>query len=325
MSSLKFGIIIPVWNSSEFLTQCIESLLQQSYHDFIAIFIDDGSTDSSLEILTEFAKTDQRIQVISQTNQGVAAARNRGLDALTQHPVDYVCFVDSDDYVSNQFLETFHDLITEFHAPYLVCGVCKHAQGQLLDPYRSETIGMIKHDQIFEQFFGLNTWDNPSLKTTRFLLNRCFANSLLSNLRFNEAMVTSEDQDFLFQILKKIDFGAFSEKQNYFYHVSSNSLSSHPNALKTELHLYESLLEDDYAYPKAVIHFMMEHAANMWWLLYKDCILKKNDELLSELVLIKNKLLCHPYFSNLGKKHKKRFAIANLGQCASKLYFQLFS
>lgn len=90
------SVIIPVYNVEKYLRRCLDSVLNQSFHDIEVICIDDGSTDSSLSILREYAAKDARVRVLAQSNRGVSAARNAGLDAAEG---TWVTFVDSDDEV----------------------------------------------------------------------------------------------------------------------------------------------------------------------------------------------------------------------------------
>ena len=98
------SVIIPVYNVENYLRQCLDSILNQTYTDFEVICVNDGSTDNSLNILNEYAKKDSRIKVISQKNKGLSGARNTGLKFANG---EYICFVDSDDYVKETYLETF--------------------------------------------------------------------------------------------------------------------------------------------------------------------------------------------------------------------------
>lgn len=90
------SIIVPVYNVSEFLPQCMDSLIRQSYHNIEIIAVNDGSTDNSLEILSRYAQKFPQIKIISQANAGLSAARNTGIDASKG---EYLCFVDSDDWM----------------------------------------------------------------------------------------------------------------------------------------------------------------------------------------------------------------------------------
>ena len=99
------SIIIPVYNMEQHLHRCLDSVLQQSFSDFEALCINDGSTDSSLNILNQYAKQDTRIKIITQSNQGLSQARNTGLRAAQGV---YISFIDSDDYVDKSFIEDLY-------------------------------------------------------------------------------------------------------------------------------------------------------------------------------------------------------------------------
>lgn len=102
----KFSIIVPVYNVENELSKCIDSILGQSVEDFELILIDDGSTDRSGEICDDYGKKDRRIKVIHKSNGGVSSARNSGLDIANG---EYIVFVDSDDYVTEDYLEKLYN------------------------------------------------------------------------------------------------------------------------------------------------------------------------------------------------------------------------
>lgn len=97
------SVIIPVYNVEKYLERCLDSVLCQSFHDIEVICVDDGSTDTSPEILSRYRERDERVRIITQKNQGVSVARNAGLDAATG---EWVAFVDSDDEVMPNIWES---------------------------------------------------------------------------------------------------------------------------------------------------------------------------------------------------------------------------
>lgn len=98
-------IIVPVYNTSQELTKCIISILNQTYQNFELLLIDDGSKDNSLAICEAYALKDERIRVFHKKNSGVSSARNLGIQMAVGK---YVCFVDSDDWVDADYLETLN-------------------------------------------------------------------------------------------------------------------------------------------------------------------------------------------------------------------------
>lgn len=117
------SIIIPVFNVEQYIPQCLSSVLRQSYKNLEIICIDDGSTDSSLGILRHYQQTDTRIRVISQTNKGVAAARNLG---LTLASGELLIFIDSDDWLDDTFFETIHEFFVDPEINFISFGTKFH-------------------------------------------------------------------------------------------------------------------------------------------------------------------------------------------------------
>lgn len=101
MQNKMVSIILPVFNAERFLSQCLDSILRQTYQDWELIAVDDGSKDRCLEILKSYEKRDDRIHIISKKNEGVSIARNV---ALSQVRGEYIYFVDSDDIVMQDAL-----------------------------------------------------------------------------------------------------------------------------------------------------------------------------------------------------------------------------
>ena len=93
---MKFSVIIPIYKVEKYLPECVESVLKQTYTDFEVLLVDDGSPDSCPQICDDYASKDSRVKVIHKPNGGQADARNVGLEKASG---DYVCYVDSDDYL----------------------------------------------------------------------------------------------------------------------------------------------------------------------------------------------------------------------------------
>ena len=106
MNQNKYSIIVRIYNAEKFLDQCINSVISQTYSNWELILVNDGSTDSSLDICEKYAKTDSRIKIISQRNQGGVAAQLTGFNNATG---DYICSLDADDWYNNNLLERCHE------------------------------------------------------------------------------------------------------------------------------------------------------------------------------------------------------------------------
>lgn len=118
-NNIKISLIVPCYNIRKYLPRCIESILAQTYKNLEIILISDGSTDSTDEVIREYAKKDSRIIPIFKQNSGVSDTRNRGLDIATG---DYIGFVDGDDYIEPEMYETLLKNAIENNADISHCG-----------------------------------------------------------------------------------------------------------------------------------------------------------------------------------------------------------
>lgn len=116
----EVSIIVPVYNCEKYIQKCIESILCQTFSDFEILAIDDGSLDKSGKILDSIAEKDLRLKVIHQENAGVSAARNRGIKAAKG---EYLTFIDGDDYIGPDYIESFLMKAKISGADMIVCGV----------------------------------------------------------------------------------------------------------------------------------------------------------------------------------------------------------
>lgn len=121
------SVIIPIYNVEKYLSECISSVLEQTYKNLEIILIDDGSTDNSLDVCKSFAEKDKRIRVIHQQNQGIAQVRNLG---VAQAKGELLFWVDSDDYICNEMIERLYDNLIKYDADM---SICDYTQGEKRD------------------------------------------------------------------------------------------------------------------------------------------------------------------------------------------------
>lgn len=116
--SIKVSVIIPVYNAEKYITQCIESLLNQTLTDCEFIFVNDGSKDNSGTIINEYKEKDNRIKFVNQTNQGVSVARNTGLHIAAG---EYIGFVDADDFIEKDMFEVLYQTGVKDECDIVIC------------------------------------------------------------------------------------------------------------------------------------------------------------------------------------------------------------
>lgn len=116
----EISIIVPIYKVEPYIRRCIDSIISQTFTDFELILVDDGSPDNCPAICDEYANKDSRIVVIHKKNGGLSDARNAGIEAAVG---DWIMFVDSDDYISENMAELLYNAVTEQHADIAMCGI----------------------------------------------------------------------------------------------------------------------------------------------------------------------------------------------------------
>lgn len=115
----KVSIIVPVYNAEKHIKRCVDSVINQTYKNIELILFDDGSSDSSIELLKEYEREYGFVKVYSHQNSGVAITRNEALDKTTGY---YIMYVDNDDYIDNDYIEKFVSKIEETSSDIVVGG-----------------------------------------------------------------------------------------------------------------------------------------------------------------------------------------------------------
>jgi glycosyltransferase involved in cell wall biosynthesis len=210
------SIIVPVYNTARYLNKCVDSILAQTYTQLQIILVNDGSTDQSREVCLALCNMDERCQYVEQANGGLSAARNTGLQFARG---EYLSFVDSDDYVAPQFIES---LLMACILNFSLVSSC----GRVV-VYENGEEKMFTYDAI-------QNWEGSEL-LERFLLwdgldgsvcDKLFHNSLLPLLHFSPGRI-SEDLPILAAVLIKarrmVNVGAAM----YFYVQRGNSITNH--------------------------------------------------------------------------------------------------
>ena len=150
---VAISIVIPVYNIGKYLGTCLDSLINQTFEDFEAICVNDGSKDDSLKILEEYSKKDSRIKIITQENGGSGSARNNGL-SLAQGK--YVQFLDGDDYFEPEMLEKLFNLAEKHQEDIAVCSSRKvDDDGNITEsrnPNSPLNLNLIPFNRIFKSF-----------------------------------------------------------------------------------------------------------------------------------------------------------------------------
>lgn len=210
-------IIIPVFNTEKFLEKCIESVLGQTYKNIEIILINDASIDKSGEICEEYAKKYNNIKYINnKKNQGVSKTRNIGIENSTGR---YICFIDSDDYISENYLENLYNNNEE--SSLAMCEILRFCNGKIFTKKILKN-NINRYNKIeFLQLYKIGLINSPCA--------RLYDNNIinLSRIRFDEDLSLGEDLLFNFQYLKKVKNIKLIPNIYYYYRQENeNSLST---------------------------------------------------------------------------------------------------
>jgi len=216
---MKFSIVIPVYNVEQYVSECLDSVINQTYQNLEIIVVNDGSTDHSLDIINEYAKKDFRIVVVNQKNQGLSVARNVGIEKSTG---DYLMFIDSDDYISLDVCQSAMDFVGRYgridllqFARYRFDAVKKRKEEICLD----DTL-------IYE---GLDFLEK-SVNGKRFFASSCnkiYRHDFLKqyDMKFIKG-IYYEDLYFVFQCMFYCKTIGLLPDTYYFYRVTPGSITS---------------------------------------------------------------------------------------------------
>lgn len=222
MSAPTISVVIPVYNTQQYIIECINSLVQQTYQDFEVLLVDDGSTDNSAKIITEYIKRNNlsRFHLFSKENGGVSSARNYGISRARG---DWLTFIDSDDWVEPEFLQNMIDELKSYPADFCMTGFRRYieATGEINDSHRPD-FAYGPTDTLLPVIL----FNHP--------IARLFSRSILMehNIRFDLAIHFAEDTAFMFDYIQHTDRILVLNESQYVYRVRSGSLTTstvHPH------------------------------------------------------------------------------------------------
>lgn len=212
------SIIIPIYNSELYLNRCLDSVLSQRYTNLEVLLIDDGSSDNSLSICREYAAKDNRIRVIHQDNRGASAARNTGLDNATG---EYIMFCDSDDMVSDMWVQRIINALSDKEVIMPFTGICDFVEQLGTKNDRPEFGKLMEKSELFNNKFYF---------LVGFNVNTIFLRSIINHIhnRFRcqqDKADYNEDLIFVTEYLKNVDCMTFLGYNDYAYCGREDSLS----------------------------------------------------------------------------------------------------
>ncbi|CAM3087743.1 glycosyltransferase family 2 protein [Sporolactobacillus spathodeae] len=209
------SVIVPVYKTEEYLDQCIESIVVQTYRNLEIILVDDGSPDRCPEICDDWAERDPRIRVIHKENAGASSARNTALDLANG---DYLAFVDCDDWIHCDTYELLMNNLKVEHADLSICSEFQVFGKSIRRPEKKENVYLVMNsEEAFQRinsigYFGVGVWD------------KLYAKHLFDHLRFPEGRIC-EDYMLTYTILDRARTIVYDATPKYYYRQRSGSLT----------------------------------------------------------------------------------------------------
>lgn len=212
------SVVIAAYNTEKYIAKCLESLKKQTYTDFEAIVVVDGATDKSSDICEEFSKQDSRFITVYRKNGGLAAARNTGIERCR---AEYIAFVDSDDYVSSDYLEILVNAIERNGCDISACGYI------LEDENGNEMYRTSRRNELMDNEMFLNNMLIPINRSYgAFVWNKLYKNEIIGkyNIRFpDEKRYLFEDHYFNYEYMKHAGSGCYTSSCAYYYITRENT------------------------------------------------------------------------------------------------------
>lgn len=215
MENDLISVIVPVYNMECYLEKSLETIVNQSYHNLQIILVNDGSTDGSLAICQKYAKIDNRIQIISQRNKGVAAARNTGLAAVRGN---YIGYIDPDDFAEPNMIMDLYRALTTSGADISVCGYEMFGENGRRRFFSSNREVRLSPEEFLKSILTEETVGN-------YLWNKLYKAALWENIRFSEGKIY-EDLEVMYQLVLRCNCVQVIPAVLYHYRQRLDSLSN---------------------------------------------------------------------------------------------------
>lgn len=234
----KVSVIVPCYNVREYVGECLKSLVNQTFSDIEIIVINDGSTDDTLNIISEFGDKDSRIKLINQENKGLSVARNSGIDCAAGK---YITFVDSDDWVDNDFIEKLHSAIKAENADIASSSIIRYRKNfqKFRVHYTENKVFSSLEDKI----------EAANVPKCCYVWSKLYKTELVKNYKFRQGAYF-EDVLWTPEILKNSGKMVTVPDVNYYYRVNKKSIVKKPSKKK---------IEDNYYAKKYMVDFLRKN------------------------------------------------------------------
>lgn len=218
MDKPLISVIVPVYNVEQYLDRCLESIVKQTYTNLEIILVDDGSPDNCPAICDSWAEKDSRIIVIHKENDGLANARNSGIEFCSG---DYVLFADSDDYLDLDMVEFLYNLSSEYNADVSRCGFYTENEitGVQSCPKYDGSIKVFNYEERLKDLLSGN-------HVSGVAWNKLYKANVIKNHLYDKSDGCSEDIMHNYRVCHDINLSVVCDIPKYHYVIRSNSITN---------------------------------------------------------------------------------------------------
>lgn len=227
----KISVIIPVYNAEKYISDCLESVVRQTYKNLEILLVDDGSKDGSAGICQEWCKKDARIRLLQKENGGVSSARNLGLQEASG---EYVTFVDADDWIGERMLERLRACIERDKSELAMCEFREVNSGDRKRLAWKRSGGKLSDNEEAEQGrkAAICGGENTSALSVKDYVENCllagntrcwsilFDRKMIGDIRFPEGITIGEDLLFLVDLLPYVKMVSILKSGEYCYYIN---------------------------------------------------------------------------------------------------------
>ena len=322
---IKLSVIVPVYNTQEYLCYCLDSLRIQKYPDVEFILVDDGSTDNSLELCRTYEKKDDRFVVIHKENGGPSGARNLGIEMARG---EYIAFVDSDDMVEDGAYERIAQLIERHNNPdVLVFGAHLYPNNAPEHLYRMTS----PRDVVYDQFSEKAIFDEAGARP--FLWLQVMKKSLITenDIKMDESINLGEDQLFQFEVLPRANKIVFVSDKLYTYRwyredsIMSDYAAKHEKKMLAHVGLIDKVFSSVFGNASASDEMKQRTFAWSIFFLWSDLtgmLEEKQQKVASSLVEVWEKHGCKVYEEKLdiwGKMRSSQIKLMSISDADERI------
>ena len=299
MDNPLISVIVPVYKVEKYLDKCLESIVNQTYTNLEIILVDDGSPDNCPAMCDVWAEKDSRIKVIHKENDGLANARNSGIEICTG---EYVMFTDSDDWIDADMVEYLYSLIVEYDAEVSRCGYYTEYENGLPTGYPEDmTVKLYDYNQRIIELttagFAGTAW------------NKLYKKSVIKAHPYMKNDGCSEDIMHNYRVYKDVEKTVFCDDPKYHYLIRENSITNNKfsfgafDIIRAKTIVLNENKNNSEVLPYAIRGFVMSAFIVLSGCIQNDMFPKERDELIKKIVGYKKEILKSNMYSK-GDKAK---------------------